>query len=161
MQTNHERRRQIIQLRKKGLTRKQIAAQLGISRELVGGYLHQLLKDGSVVPISFEEGIQRRTVTHKVNVRLAKAMRLGGHSYNAIGEHFGVSGATIEKLIGRSVRITRIQRELIELRSRGLTYEEIADFTGKPEGTVAVILARLVKKGLIPEGNKGRRQNGQ
>jgi hypothetical protein len=41
---------------------------------------------------------------------------------------------------------------LIRLHRRGLSYDEIAAHFGKPEGTVAVMLCRLVEKGLLRMG---------
>jgi transposase len=161
MRINLERRTQIIALRNQGMTRRQIAAHLGISQDLVGGYLHQLIRDGILPPVSKGESLQRRTVKRrKVDVSTARQMRSQGQSYQKIGEHFGVSAPTIKKLIGPSARITPLQRQLIGLRSQGLSYEQIAAQTGKPAGTVAVILSRLVKKGVIPAGTKGRKPGG-
>jgi transposase len=157
MRPNLKRRQQIIHFRKKGMTRREIAAHLGISKDLVGGYLHQLILDGTVLPLSKQEGNKRKTVKHKVDIVKARQMRLGGKSYREIGECFGVSGTTIENLIGSSVRITPMQRQLIDLRSQGLSYKEIAARIGRPAGTVAVILSRLVRKGLVPPGIPGRK----
>jgi len=149
-------RQGIIALRQKGLTRRQMAARLGVSLDLVGGYLHQLLKKGIIAPIAPEESLRRRWATaNKVDVQAAQRMRLAGKSYKEIGQRFGVSGPTISRLIGSTVRVTPIQRRLIHLHSQGLSYDTIAAKMRKPEGTVSVVLARLVKKGLLP----ARREN--
>lgn len=163
MQTNVERRQQIIELRNQGKTRIQIAAQLGISKDLVGAYLHGLLKAGLIEPLSKQESKNRnmRRVTQKVDVREARQMRLDGKSFAEIAKHCGVSTYTLKKVIGQSKRITPLQQQLIELRLQGKTYKEIADHLGRPEGTVAVILSRLVKKGLLPSGQGGRAATGK
>ena len=152
MRPNLQRRQQIIDLRNQGMTRQQIADQLGITKSLVGTYLHQLIREGIVEPISKQEANRRRSVDHKVDTQVAKQMRVDGRSYREIAEHFGVSASKIYKLIGRSDRITPIQRQLISLRSQGLTYKEIAIHVGKPAGTIGVMISRLVRKGLIPRG---------
>jgi len=144
-------RQQIIALRQKELTRRQMAARLGVSLDLVGGYLHQLLKKGIIAPIAPKESRRRRwAAAPKVDVQAARRMRLAGKSYREIGQRFGVSGPTIAKLIGSTVRITPIQRRLIALRLQGLSYRAIAARLKKPEGTVSVVLARLVRRGLLP-----------
>jgi transposase len=157
MQINRKRRQQIIDLRNQGMTRRQIASHLGISKDLVGSYLHQLIREGIVAPISRQQSlIRRKTAANKVDVQAARQMRMDGKSYNEIAKHYGVSGPTIQKMIGSGGRITQIQRRLIDLRLQGLSYAEIAAQVGKPPGTVAVILSRLVKKGLIPGGHPAR-----
>jgi transposase len=85
-----------------------------------------------------------------IDVAEAKRLRTAGQSYREIGRRYGVSGPTISKLIGSTVRITPIQRQLIHLHCRALSYDSIAARLSKPEGTVAVMLARLVRKGLLP-----------
>jgi DNA-binding CsgD family transcriptional regulator len=128
-----------------------MASRLGISLDLVGSYLHQLLKKGVIIPISPNEAQRRQQrAGKKVDVAEARRLRLMGHSYREIGSRYGVSGPTVLKLIGSTVRITPIQRQLMALRRQGLSYDEIAGRTGRPSGTVAVLLARLVKKGLLP-----------
>ena len=128
-----------------------MAAHLGISLDLVGSYLHQLLRKG-IIKLSTRRPPQ--TAAKKVNVRAALRLRLAGFSYKAIGKRFGVSGFTVTRLIGSTVRVTPLQRQLIGLHSRGLTYNAIAVQVRKPEGTVSVVLARLVRKGLLPRRSK-------
>ena len=153
MRPNLKRRQEIIGLRNQGMTRQEMADQLGISKNLIGGYLHQLIHEGIIEPYSKKESSKRnrrnRRVRANVDVAEAKKMRDAGKSYNEIAEYYGVSGPTIEKLIGSTVRITPIQRQIIDLRSQHLTYGEIAAHLGKPEGTVAVMISRLIKKGLV------------
>jgi DNA-binding CsgD family transcriptional regulator len=145
------RRKQIIALRKKGLSRRQMANHLRISENAVGSFLHQLLKKGVIAPISPQEARRRqRRACNKVDVGEAKRLRRAGKSYKEIARRYGVSGPTVSKAIGKSTRITPLQRQLIRLHSKGLSYNAIAAQLGKPEGTVAVHLARLVKKGLLP-----------
>ncbi len=153
MQTRNQR---IISLRKQGLSRPQIAAHLGISENLLGVYIHLLLKKGVIAPITPQESRRRQQwAVNKVDVRAARKMRLDGKSYRAIGVRFGVSGFTVARLIGSTVRVTPMQRRLIRLHRKGLTYLAIAAHVGKPTGTVAVMLSRLVKKGVLPR----RREN--
>jgi transposase len=145
------RRQQIIHLRKQGLSRRQMASRLGISLDLVGSYLHQLLKKGIITPISPKEARRRQhRALKKVDVDEATRLRMAGASYREIGEHFGVSGPTITKVIGSTLRITPLQQRLIRLHLQGLSYHAIAVRVRKPEGTVAVVLARLVRTGLLP-----------
>jgi DNA-binding NarL/FixJ family response regulator len=144
------RRQQIIALRKQGLSRRQIAGCLGISLDLVHSYLFHLLKRGIITPISPKEARRRqKRAGNKVDVAEARRLRRAGESYREIGERYGASGPTIRKLIGLPVRITPIQRQLIRLHRRGLSYNAIAAQVRKPEGTVAVMLARLVRRGLL------------
>jgi DNA-binding CsgD family transcriptional regulator len=144
-------RQQIIALRNKGMTRKQMAIRLGISENAVGSFLHQLLKNGVITPISPQEARRRQQrAVKKVDVDEARRLRRAGWSYNEIAMRYGVSGPTISKLLGSTLRITPLQRQLIRLHSRGLTYNAIAAKVDRPEGTVAVVLARLVRKGLLP-----------
>ena len=141
----------IIALRQKGLTRRQIAARLGISKNLVGVYVHYLLQKNIMEPISLKEADRRRPrKSANVDVAEARCLRQAGISYKEIGKRYGVPGPTISKLIGSTVRITPIQQRLIRLHRQGLSYNAIAAKVGKPEGTVAVLLSRLVKKGLLP-----------
>src|SRR5260370_11512852 len=149
MRRNPERRQQIIDLRNQERTVRQIAEQLGISTNLVSSYIHSLIRKGIIEPISKQESNRRQTVTHRVDVVAARQMRLDGKSYREIGEHYDVSGPTIKKLIGGSVRITPIQQQVISLRTQGLSYREMPSHLGKTVGTIAVIVSRLVKKGLI------------
>jgi transposase len=161
MRLNLDRRMQIIALRNQGMTRRQIAAELGISMDQVGSYLHQLIRDGIVSPVSKQESYERlRVKRRKVDIPTARQMRSQGQSYEKIAQHFGVSASTIGKLLGPSPRITPLQRQLIDLRSQGLSYEQIAAQTDKPAGTVAVMLSRLVRKGVIPAGTRGRKPGG-
>jgi transposase len=142
---------QINNLRKQGLSRRQMASRLCISLDLVGSYLHQLLKKGVIMPISPDEAQRRQQrAGKKVDVAEARRLRLVGHSYREIGSRFGVSGPTIAKVIGSTLRITPIQRQLIRLHRREMSYNAIAAKMRKPEGTVAVMVARLVKTGLLP-----------
>ena len=125
-----------------------MAAHLGISLNLVRSYLYQLLRKGIIEPSTKRPP---QTAAQKVNVRAARKMRLDGKSYREIGKHFGVAGSTISKLLGSTVRVTPIQRQLICLHKQGLTYETIAAHLRKPAGTVSVMLSRLVRKGLLPK----------
>lgn len=50
-----------------------------------------------------------------------------------------------------TTRVTPLQQQLIRLHGKGLSYNAIAAQVGKPTGTVSVILARLVKRGLLPK----------
>jgi transposase len=143
-------RQRIINLRQQGLSRRQMASRLGISLDLVHSYLFHLLKRGIITPISPKEAQRRqRRAGNKVDVAEARRLRRVGESYREIGERYGVSGPTIRKLIGLPVRITPIQRRLIALHRRGLSYDSIAAKQRKPEGTVAVMLARLVRRGVL------------
>lgn len=149
------RTRRIITLRNKGLSRRQIADRLGITENLVGVYLHRLLRKGTIKPISPHEADRRRQrKSAQVNVAKARRLRQAGMSFKEIGERYGVSGPTISKLIGSSARITPIQQQLIHLHRQGLSYDAIAAEMRKPEGTVAVLVSRLVGKGLLPPRQK-------
>ena len=151
------RRQQIIALRKQGLSRRQMAAHLGISLDLVHSYIYQLLKNSIIAPIAKRERRRRQQwAAKKVDVRAARRLRKEGKSFKEIGKHFGVSGFTVARVIGSTARVTPIQRRLILLHGKGLTYEAIAARVGKPTGTVSVILARLVKKGLLPKRSRCR-----
>jgi DNA-binding CsgD family transcriptional regulator len=68
-----------------------------------------------------------------VDVIKARRLRRAGQSYRVIGERFGVSGPTVSKLIGSTVRITPIQRQLMALHRQGLSYDEIAAKVRKPD----------------------------
>jgi len=149
------RTQRIIAFRKKGMTRRQIAVRLGISTNLVGVYIHHLLRRKIIKLISRNEADRRRQrKSAQVDVIKARRLRQAGQSYRVIGERFGVSGPTVSKLIGLTVRITPLQRQLTCLHRRGLTYSAIAAKVRKPEGTVAVVLARLVRKGLLPRRSR-------
>jgi len=149
------RTQQIIALRKKGMTRRQIADRLAISKNLVGSYLQFLLRKGTIQPISSQEADRRRPrKSAKVDVAEAKRLRRAGETYKEIGMRYGVSGTTISALIGSTVRVTPVQRELIRLHRKGLSYNAIAAHLEKPEGTVAVHLSRLVKRGLVSPRQK-------
>jgi transposase len=149
------RTQRITAFRRRGLTRPQIADRLGISENLLGVYLHALLQKGVIAPITPKECRRRqRTASNKVNVRAARQMRLAGKSYRDIGRHYRVSAFTVAKVIGSTLRITQTQRQLISLHRQGLTYQAIAAQVGKPTGTVAVVLARLVRKGLLPKRSR-------
>jgi DNA-binding CsgD family transcriptional regulator len=146
------RSQRIITLRKNGMTRKQMANRLGISENAVGSFLHQLLRSGVIAPIPPQVARQRQQrAVKKVDVEKARRLRRAGKSYKEIAMRFGVSGPTVSKAIGKSTRITPLQRQLCCLHRQGLTYTAIAARVRKPEGTVAVVLARLVKKGLLPK----------
>jgi transposase len=144
-------RQQIINLRQQGLSRRQMASRLGIALDLVHSYLFHLLKRGIIKPISPQDARRRRQrVSNKIDVPEARRLRMRGESYREIGQRYGVSGPTISKLIGSTVRITPLQRQLMALHRQGLSYNAIAARVSKPEGTVAVMLARLVRRGLLP-----------
>jgi DNA-binding NarL/FixJ family response regulator len=145
------RTQQIIALRTTGLTRRQIADHLGISKNLAGVYIHHLLRKSIIPPISEQEARQRRPrASAQVDLAEAKRLRTAGESYRVIGRRYGVSGPTISALIGSTVRITPIQRQLMALHRQGLSYNAIAAKLKKSEGTVAVVVARLVRRGLLP-----------
>jgi len=149
------RTQRIIALRNRRYTRPAIAARLGISENLLGVYLHGLLKKGIIKPIAPKECRRRqRTAASKVNVGAARRMRFDGKTYRNIGRHFGVAGSTISRLLGSTVRVTPMQRRLICLHRQGLTYEAIAARLRKPMGTVSVMLSRLVRKGLLPRRSR-------
>jgi len=146
------RSQRITALRKQGLSRRKIASRLGISLDLVGSHLHRFLKKGVIPPISPQEARRRQQrAVKKVDVEKARRLRMAGKSYKEIARRFNVSGPTVSKVIGKSTRITPLQQMLMRLHRQGLSYNAIAAQVGKPEGTVAVILARLVRRGLLPK----------
>jgi DNA-binding CsgD family transcriptional regulator len=96
------RTQKIIAFRKKGLSRRQIATQLGISTNLAGVYIHHLLRESIITRISPQEARRRRQgASAQVDVAEARRLRHAGESYRKIGVRFGVSGPTISKLLDR------------------------------------------------------------
>jgi DNA-binding NarL/FixJ family response regulator len=145
--------KKIIKLRKEGKTRREIAVELSISRDLVNSYLFKLLQDNKISKISKEEAIQRRRIKRKaVDVPLAKILRAKGWSFTKIGNYFGVSDQVAEMAMGVKIakRVTPLQQQVIKLHQNNLTLKEIADNMGRPVGTISVVVSRLVKKGLLP-----------
>jgi len=146
----------IIEFRKQGLTRKQIADALEVSQNTLNQRLKLMFSKGLINHLPQEEIKRRSQEVHSVmndeeSIHQAKTLRSEGLSIKEIATHFSVSDATILKKIGKSGRrITPLQQQLIELRLRGLTVDEIAAESGKARGTVGVLLARLVKRGLMP-----------
>lgn len=147
------KRQRIIELRNQGLTRREIAQALGCTQNALNQQMKSLLADGRLEPLPQEE-IKRRHYEavgglDAVQIAEARQLRDEGLSFVEIGSKFGVCDDTVAKKIGRGKRITPLQQQLIALRLEGLTVDEIASKLGKARGTVGVLLARLVQRGLI------------
>lgn len=152
--TNLYDQERIIEFRKQGLTRKQIAEALGINQNTLNKRLKLMFKKGLINHLPKQEVKKRsqkaNSVMNNEEIIQAKILRSEGLSLQEIATKFNVSEGTISNKVGSSRRITPLQQQLIELRLKGLTVDEVANELGKPRGTVGVILARLVKRGLLP-----------
>ena len=146
---------QIVELRNQGLTRKEITKALGIDRDALNYHMKALFAEGRLDHLSEKEIERRRqeavpyVLSDEQQIAEARRLRDEGLSFPEIGLKFGVCAASVCRRIGKGQRITPLQQQLIKLRLAGLTVDEIAARLGKKRGTVGVILARLVHRGII------------
>jgi DNA-binding CsgD family transcriptional regulator len=169
---NLERRERIRTLRLAGMTLAEIACEVKVSRCRVSQYVMGMIRRGEISACPKEEQyrLQARVYKRKSETNLkreakceaALEMHKQGMTLVKIGEKLGCHATTVSHYLhrkgipGRRVKPTLFWKQLIELRLKGLGYQEIADILGKSLGTVAVTMSRLIEKGLVPRGKRGQ-----
>lgn len=146
-----ERRQKFIDLRLKGYTFKEIAAEMQISEDNVKVSLNQLRKLGLIPKIDRKEAQARANKSSRNRKILAIQLYQQGLTKEEITQQLNKPLSTINHYLAGIVKEKRtaFRNKVIELHNQGLDYKEIAQQLNVTAGRVAVCLTRLTKKGIL------------
>lgn len=149
-----ELRKNIMMLRERGLTRKEISKELGITRNFLDATLAQMIKLGYVCKVDKEEAARRRQHSidsQKPATELILELDGKGHTTAEISELLDGSEHYIASVLKpiRAARRKQFKDKLINLYISGLPYKEIAQEMDRSLGQIGVMLYRLGKQGKI------------
>lgn len=129
----------------------ELAAELNVETAKLRRYIHKLQREGKL-------DRKYKEVTDKVIKKARYMNRELGIPINQVSKQLGYSHLSIERAFQRNeIPIRRFnhkwtdedRKTASELRYKGLTYKEIADFMERPVGSIRVnILMHRNKEGL-------------
>ena len=154
-----KRYEQIIQWYNEGLSQREMAQRLGITKSVVARYIDILAKEGIVKEWS-------ETESEKLEQQLEKTIWLynRGTSNDEIAKILGVSNSTVGNYISKlkaegripqkkpeSIQRREMYDKIVELYYKGFTQEEMAKELGKSKEYINSCIVKLRKKGLLKE----------
>lgn len=132
----------VIELRKQGLTYKEISEKLGIGETSVW----QILRKHGLTGINKYQEIEPKVVK----------LRKQGYTYRQIAEELGISKDRVWKilrkhgLINTSTKDNSIEQRIVELRKQGYTYRQIAKELGVSMSKIHKVLMKYKELGEEP-----------
>lgn len=154
-----ERRKKIVELRNKGLSARQIAAELQIDYNVLSATLADMRKKGYVPYVEKNEAVKRQKASRNIghiDPDVIIKLKDDGWTQEQIAEKTKEPFNFVANILKgrRSQKTEEFRLKVIELYKLNFTYEEMAKELNSSVGHLGITVRRLVQKGRLKYRSK-------